>query len=146
MCATCAAPVWHANLTTEGVQSLLTSILSAITGGSVKQSQAAQERIPDIVCPSCGCTFARYKASGRLGCAACYSAFREQLLPVLRELHGATDHVGRRPLMDSAAQACRSKAEEIMQQMEQAVAREDFETAAFLRDQLRRLSGREADA
>ena len=49
-------------------------------------------------------------------------------------------HAGRRPLATAEDQRKRTAAETLQRQMEQAVALEDFETAAQLRDQLRALS------
>lgn len=48
-----------------------------------------------VCCPSCGTTFADFRATGLLGCAKCYSVFREQLLPTVRYLQGTTRHTGK---------------------------------------------------
>ena len=53
-------------------------------------------------------------------------------------------HAGRKPLDSEEAQRSRSRHEELQRQMEQAVAQEQFELAARLRDQLRALADEEA--
>lgn len=59
---------------------------------------------------------------------------------MLQQIHGRVQHAGRVPLDTREAQAQRSRQEALTRQMEQAIAVEDFETAAKLRDQIRRLS------
>lgn len=59
---------------------------------------------------------------------------------MLLQIHGRVQHAGRRPLATAEDQRKRTAAETLQRQMEQAVALEDFETAAQLRDQLRALS------
>ncbi len=141
LCEECMSKMKN-GMTAENIRHLLSSILSAITGGA----EAPAEEQPDAVCPSCGMTLSRFTRSGRLGCAACYQAFREQLQPMLMQIHGRTRHVGRKPLASVEAQHTRTRREVLTQQMAQAVALEDFETAAALRDQLRALgSAEEAD-
>ena len=43
-------------------------------------------------CPRCGLTYEDFKKIGRLGCGECYSAFKEILLPLLKRIHGSTQH------------------------------------------------------
>jgi protein arginine kinase activator len=86
-----------------------------------------------LTCPDCGLKFMEYRALGRLGCPNDYEVFARGLLPLLNRTHGATRHVGkvarRRP---SSANRLRLRT-----QLRDAVAREDYEEAARLRDLLR---------
>jgi len=88
------------------------------------------------ICPLCGMKFMEFRIGGRLGCPNDYLAFDRGLLPLLRRSHdGVTRHVGkvpRRPPTPEAARSLRLRAE-----LRDAVAREDYEEAARLRDQLR---------
>lgn len=64
---------------------LLSSFMGR-TGGSGK------------VCPSCGTSFEEYRLTGLLGCAECYNAFREELLPAIRYVQGGRiRHKGKAP-------------------------------------------------
>ena len=84
-------------------------------------------------CPVCGLKFMEFRADGRLGCPNDYAAFVAGLLPLLRRAHGATRHVGKVPRRrPGAPDRLRLRA-----QLRDAVAREDYESAALLRDQLR---------
>ncbi|MBR4081439.1 MAG: UvrB/UvrC motif-containing protein [Clostridia bacterium] len=140
LCGECMSRM-NMDLQSGNIKGLLSSILSAITG---KDTPA--EKTPDIVCPRCRTTLGQFTKSGRLGCPACYEAFREQLQPMLLQIHGRVQHAGREPLNTSEAQIQRSRQEELTRRMEEAVAKEDFETAAMLRDQLRAMAAGEEDA
>lgn len=139
LCPECMARM-NANFASGNIKNLLSSILSAITGTDVPA-----EPENDVVCPRCQTTLSQFTRSGKLGCPACYEAFHEQLQPMLLQIHGRVQHAGRQPLTTEDAQRSRTRQEMLTRQMEQAVALEDFETAARLRDQIRALAGKEAD-
>jgi protein arginine kinase activator len=96
------------------------------------------------VCPRCGLSLAEFKRQGRLGCGDCYSAFHEQLEPILRRLHGAARHIGK------ATSTGRKHAQEKLNvqwlrgELKKAIEGEDYEKAASLRDRLRQ-AGHEAE-
>lgn len=52
-------------------------------------------------CPVCGLTLADFRATGLLGCADCYNAFREELLPTIRYVQGKLRHEGKAPSGDA---------------------------------------------
>ena len=138
LCGDCMAKM-NMNSASGNIKSLLSSILSAITGNDTPEEKQAE-----VVCPRCRTTLSQFTKTGRLGCPACYEAFHEQLQPMLLQIHGRVQHAGRRPLRTEVAQRTRTQREELERQMEQAVAVEDFETAAALRDRLRALAEKEA--
>src|SRR5213083_3008764 len=45
-------------------------------------------------CPRCGMKFAEFRNTGRLGCPDDYQEFREELTPLLENIHGETKHCG----------------------------------------------------
>ncbi|MDB5352716.1 MAG: uncharacterized protein JWN86_3963 [Planctomycetota bacterium] len=90
------------------------------------------------VCPLCGMKFMEFRISGRLGCPNDYLAFDHGLLPLLRRSHdGVTRHVGKTPRRLPSPEATESL--RLRAQLRQAVACEDYEEAARLRDRLRPL-------
>ena len=146
LCADCMARM-NMSIATGNVKHLLSAIMSAITGTVAEPAEETPRE--DVVCARCQTTLSQFTKSGRLGCPACYRAFREQLTPMLQQIHGRVEHAGRKPLDDEAAQRRRDVYDRLTRQLEQAVAVEDFETAAILRDQLKHLSnaeGGEVDA
>ncbi|MBE5796798.1 MAG: hypothetical protein E7327_05390 [Clostridiales bacterium] len=140
LCADCMARM-NMSIATGNVKHLLSAIMSAITG---TVAEPAEEPREDVVCERCQTTLSQFTKSGRLGCPACYRAFREQLTPMLQQIHGRVEHAGRKPLDTEEAQRSRSRHEELQRLLEAAVAQEDFEQAAVLRDQLRALKDEEA--
>lgn len=50
-----------------------------------------------MACPECGTTLDDFRRTGLLGCAHCYTAFLEELLPTIRYLQGKSEHEGQPP-------------------------------------------------
>ncbi|MBQ9308378.1 MAG: UvrB/UvrC motif-containing protein [Clostridia bacterium] len=130
-----------AALFTSKISDMLSSILSAITTETGAEEKEKKEEGPDKFCPVCGASLHAFRKSGRLGCPACYQAFREELTPMLQKIHGRVQHAGRCPLEGEAEQQVRTRKEELSRQMEEAVREEDFERAARIRDEIRELKG-----
>lgn len=118
------------------IQSFLSSVLSVL--GSEKKA----EQQPSVVCTGCGLSFAEYEHTGRLGCAQCYRDFADHLKPSLQKIHGRTQHAGRTPkaFVPDPADERNERMNELRRQMDEAVAEENFEEAARLRDELRALA------
>ena len=91
--------------------------------------------LAELACPDCGVRFMEFRTSGRLGCPNDYQVFRKGLLPLLARSQPATRHVGKAPRRD-AAPADRDRLQ-LRSRFRAAIAREDYEQAATLRDQLR---------
>lgn len=89
-------------------------------------------------CPGCGTTIEDLRRDNRLGCARCYVVFRAILLPLLARFHRHVSHVGKVP---GGAQPATRLAEigRLRLSLSKAVAAEEFERAAGLRDRLREL-------
>lgn len=119
-------------------------------------------------CNACGRTFAQFRSTGVLGCPQCYAVFENQLGPLLSRAHeGGTHHVGKSPKsMSGNAQDVKSNAEaregssaaaslsarvqaeaeeterrlgRLRASLKEAVANEQYEKAAKIRDELHRL-------
>jgi protein arginine kinase activator len=105
-------------------------------GAAQQMDQAATGT--GLRCPSCGFTHADFKKSGRLGCAECYKAFAEGLEGVLKTMHKGIRHVGKMPRTLQHSRDLEERIATLQQRLEKAVAGEDFESAAMLRDELKR--------
>ncbi|HEX5726161.1 MAG TPA: UvrB/UvrC motif-containing protein [Longimicrobiaceae bacterium] len=91
-------------------------------------------------CPGCGLTLADFKRTGRLGCGRCWGAFEGSLRGLLRKLHGGTQHTGKVYLPPDPTEVDRAaRVGSLRRSLQRAVDEEDFERAAALRDQIRRL-------
>lgn len=114
----------------------LNGLLDALKSGASK----AEEPIPEIVCSRCGTSYEQYRKSGMVGCAQCYSDFREPLQSMMSRVHGHTQHVGRVPGGADRQLSLKLKIEKLRQELKQAIQQEEYEIAAGLRDQIRTLS------
>jgi protein arginine kinase activator len=90
-------------------------------------------------CPVCGLKFVDFRNSGRLGCPHDYQEFREELAPLLENIHGETRHVGKSPRRLPQSRQTQSELVQLRKQLQQAVNKEDYEEAAKLRDRIRKL-------
>jgi protein arginine kinase activator len=112
--------------------------------GAQKES-AAQER--DVACPLCHMRIADFKKTSRLGCQACYETFAEELKPLLEAMHKGSQHIGKVPAHKAVKTADKGAAKAgllpslalLRQKLEAAIAAEQYEEAAGLRDQIRRI-------
>ena len=98
-----------------------------------------EQRVGRVQCPRCGLLYSAFRETGRLGCAECYVAFQFQLRPLLRRIHGDTRHKGKVPLRDGQAPSRSRQIQRLFDELQRAVEREEFERAAELRDEIRRL-------
>jgi len=90
-------------------------------------------------CPSCGFTQADFKKTGRLGCPDCYTAFAEGLGGLLKTMHRGVRHVGKSPGAPRPPREVMDRLETLQKELAQAIAVENYEEAARLRDQIKTL-------
>jgi protein arginine kinase activator len=115
-------------------------------GAGQKTGQAGQGEESDEAsalnqreCPLCGIKFVEFRNSGRLGCPHDYQEFREELAPLLENIHGETRHCGKTPRRMPQNRETQSELIQLRKQLQQAVNKEAYEDAARLRDRIRRL-------
>jgi protein arginine kinase activator len=94
-------------------------------------------KVGTVQCPSCGMRYSQFARTGRVGCAGCYTAFAVQMRQILRRVHGSTHHKGKGPGQSEEAVKHRQGLERLREELNRAIEREEFETAARLRDQIR---------
>lgn len=113
-------------------------------------------------CGRCGTTLAEFKRNALVGCAQCYKDLHAGIEPVLRQVQKGLAHTGRTPVGFEAAKLpgpgettpvapSISREDELGMKLHEAVANEDFESAAQIRDELKALraqisNGEEAKA
>jgi protein arginine kinase activator len=90
-------------------------------------------------CPHCGIKFVEFRNSGRLGCPYDYQEFREELAPLLENIHGEIRHCGKTPRRLPQNKQTQSELIQLRKQLQQAITREAYEDAARLRDRIRQL-------
>lgn len=113
--------------------------LAAKGAASEPVSAGEEESFGHRECPSCGLKFVEFRNSGRLGCPHDYEEFREELVPLLENIHGEARHCGKSPRRMPKNQQIQSELIQLRNRLKQAVTREDYEEAAQLRDRIRQI-------
>jgi protein arginine kinase activator len=108
-------------------------------GGDVVPGEDDTSALNQRECPNCGIKFVEFRNSGRLGCPHDYEEFREELVPLLENIHGETRHVGKTPRRQPQNKQTQSELIQLRKQLQQAVTKEAYEEAARLRDRIKRL-------
>lgn len=106
-------------------------------GASQKMEEATAAAGTDVACSDCGFTQADFKKTGRLGCAKCYEVFADGLEQLLKGMHRGTQHKGKVPPALRRAVEAENHLSRLEADLKLAIAKEDFERAATLRDEIK---------
>ncbi|MCL2213256.1 MAG: UvrB/UvrC motif-containing protein [Oscillospiraceae bacterium] len=90
-------------------------------------------------CDLCAATFDDIIKSGKLGCGKCYAVFAAELRETLRRIHGDVGYVGSDVALSAKVRPATHTTEQLKARLDVAIAAEDYEQAASLRDQIRDL-------
>src|SRR5437588_2027911 len=104
----------------------------ASKGGDAGQTEESDEAsaLNQRECPNCGIKFVEFRNSGRLGCPHDYQEFREELLPLLENIHGEVRHCGKVPRRQPQNRQTQTELIQLRKQLLQAITREAYEEAA----------------
>ena len=123
----------------QGPMASPAALLSKIVGG-------AQGGESDEVCERCDMSWLHFlQGGGRLGCAEDYRVFEKNLGAVIQQTQHDAAHTGKVPVRAFAHLARERNLDQLRQSLDEAVEREDFETAAHLRDRIAALEDRPAE-
>lgn len=154
VCRECVARLGLALDNPPPLAPLLVQIQAMVQAGEAVESVSVPAPADGEACPHCGLEFTAYAQSNLFGCADCYHTFAPQVAELVQRYHGATRHVGRvpggmtstAPIDDEILLAQRAAEQRLIAKhsarhsltlaLAEAVAREQFERAAALRDQL----------
>jgi len=122
---------------------------ASLAGALAQQLQVGQTaedlaRLDQQACPSCGITFYEFRHAGRLGCPHDYTCFEEELEPLIINIHGETEHKGKRPKRRLRTAGQQNELIRLRREMKDAVELEDYERASQLRDEIRRIENEES--
>ena len=78
-----------------------------------------------------------FRKTGRLGCPECYAYFAEGLEPLLGAVQRGSQHVGKIPARESVRVKKTAEVAGLRKALDRAVADEEYEKAAELRDRIR---------
>lgn len=139
LCSACMTKIQKqmpATVDLDGLAGLLSGFFQSAQSGGSKEEEKNQTTLK---CPHCGLSYTAFQKTGLLGCAQCYQAFREPLEVILKRIHGSTQHTGRVPRKEYNSISVHIQIDQLKRQLAQAVAAEEYENAAALRDQIRAL-------
>jgi protein arginine kinase activator len=107
--------------------------LSVSGQGAAREPSAADRQS----CPICQISFLEFRNSGRLGCPYDYEVFRDELMPLLENIHDETRHSGKVPKRAPRNSQTQTTLIQLRNDLKRAIAAEDYETAARVRDKIK---------
>ncbi len=135
LCESCAKQM---NIMGANHEFHLENLISGLSSEPQEQPAAEESR---LTCPACGLTSSGFKRSGRLGCVKCYEAFHDELMPLLRKIHGSAHHTGKVPAKsaESVSHGRQRDVKRLRKELREAISKEEYERAARLRDDIRQI-------
>lgn len=111
------------------------SVTNFLLGLGVSKKTSAETA--GRTCPQCRMRFSDFKKASRLGCQNCYVTFAEELETLLHGMQKGERHVGKKPVHYAGAVNVSVSLASLKQALAEAVASENYEEAARIRDQIR---------
>ena len=158
LCSQCAREMDFGHYSIFDGDFPLGKLLSSLLG--VEESSQKEDKLQQIVCPTCGTSYQEFADSSRFGCQDCYSVFDLLIRDKIKKLQGS--HTGKKPKfqkIQAAGQVVSQPAGEeetaepklspgeqievLKARLQEALRREEYEEAARYRDQIRQLSREE---
>ncbi|MDD5134829.1 MAG: UvrB/UvrC motif-containing protein [Phycisphaerae bacterium] len=134
LCQACAQKEGISIKSQLSLNELLSSLIAAHEQTDEQGAAEAEKS-----CPVCGMTMDMFRKQAVLGCPNDYEVFGKTLEQLIEKAHdGNLMHKGKIPAGVSQEEVSNTnKKEELKKQLDRAVAAEDYELAAKLRDQLK---------
>ncbi len=168
LCADCAAT--YTSITTDALQTSPASLLAGLLSEVLGQAATAREedvKKTNLACPHCGMTYNEFLKFSRFGCGDCVHTFGFLLDDYLKKIQAGCEHNGKVycgretvhiPEIDltmfspevvpevvvNVPERVLTEEDELRERLSAAIAAEEFEEAARIRDQIRVLKEREA--
>jgi len=118
---------------------------SELLGGLAETDKASGKQKTETLsaCSTCGMTFEDFAKTGRLGCPDCYKTFYQSLIPLIKRVHRSIQHLGKHPKNVSQETQHHVELRELHEQLRKLVEHEEFEQAAKIRDQIKKMESPE---
>ena len=88
-------------------------------------------------CTLCSSTLDEIRRNGKVGCAECYSVFKNELEPMIHSIHHGAVHRGRAPMEYTDNPSTENELDSLRTQLRNAIENEEYERAAELRDMIK---------
>ncbi len=133
VCEHCAAEAALGSVSSIDLNSLINQLFN-IEGNNNIQNHPSSK-----ACPECSTTLEEFMQNGKLGCDKCYDTFADVLEPIIKRLHGTTQHVGKISASGGRELQIKKEISEIQKKLDDAVSKEEYELAAQYRDLIKLL-------
>lgn len=117
----------------------ITDVLLGLGSQPAGQKGSSMMSDLDLSCSRCQMTRAEFKKNARLGCPECYKAFMGELNALMQAMHHSRQHVGKIPARQGNDARITAQIASLQKDIETAIAKEEYEIAANLRDKIRAL-------
>lgn len=97
----------------------------------------------EVKCKNCGTSYSDFKRTGLLGCSECYKTFGNTLEPVIKRVQGHVEHTGKLPKKMGKDIIEKKKLLKLKEDLQKAIAAEEYEKAAQIRDTIKSLQSGE---
>ena len=115
------------------------SITDVLLGLGAQQPAVTAGTEFDLSCSRCQMTRAESKKRAQLGCPECYKAFMGELSALTKAMHHSGQHVGKIPARQGNKARITAQVAILQKDIETAIAKEQYEVAANLRDKIKSL-------
>ena len=93
----------------------------------------------NIKCNKCGNTLENIKNSGKMGCENCYKLFKNNILPIIKNIQFDNKHTGKATKNLEDEIKLKNELNTLKQKLKEAVVNEDYELAITLRDKIKEI-------
>lgn len=140
LCAKCAGNRGLLEEGPGGEHAGLTKLLGNIVGSLFSETEGeAEER--SVCCGFCGASREEIEETGKAGCAECYTTFPSLMRRIMGKEETSEPYKGKIPARLRAYKACLVDKAVLRKKLEEALAEEDYEKAASIRDAIAGLDG-----
>lgn len=139
LCEVCAKAAGNELGIIFGTNFTFQNLIAGLLGDSSLELEQQPSIGKGLSCPNCGLTFSDFKNTGLLGCGECYRHFKTGLDPLLKKIHGSITHTGKVPRRTGGKVRIKKEIQDLRNQLQQAIQKENYEQAANLRDKIRQL-------
>ncbi len=138
LCSNCAEEIGQISFSSDPFS--FKHLLSGMINPEFMEAQIPSSRVSS--CDNCGLTYQEFAGQGLFGCAECYDTFSRQIDHIIRKVQGGTEHRGKIPLRQGEKIRIQKKIKDLRVNINEAVAVENFEKAAKLRDKIKELENK----
>jgi protein arginine kinase activator len=115
----------------------MSSLAEKLSQGALETTRGEGPSSDKLACPLCQMNFQEFRNTGRLGCPYDYEVFRDELMPLLENIHEETRHTGKFPRRAPRDPVRQTELIQLRNEQKRAIAAEDYEAAARIRDKIK---------